>query len=572
MRILSLLPLLMQALLLGSVGLGLGGLLLTAFGQLPSLGGSGFGLGAFGTVLAFPGLVPAVGATLISGSLATVVATGLSLALVAAINPRGAPGVGPGARLAQRVALGLLAMPHAALALGLAFLLAPSGWVLRGLAAVLGFARPPDYFLLNDSLGCSLALALAIKETPFLFAVALAALKRIEVDHHLRAAIGFGYAPHLAWCKVVLPRLYPQIRLPVLAVLAYSLSVVDMSLILGPTAPPTLSVLILRWINDPDLAWRLPAAAAAVLQILLVGAAFGLWHLGEAGLRHWLRPWLSAGGRDWPPAAKRLGRLALWLGAGLPALLGVIAVLGMALWSIAEVWRFPSVLPQSYSSAAWQRATLSLFGPLGNSIGLAAAAVIAALLAAIGCLEFEARRVGVAAGRRVQWMLYLPLLTPEVSFLFGLQVLLVVADLGGSAAAVLWFHLLFVFPYVFLTLSEPWRALDDRYQRTARCLGIGPWRVLLRVKMPMLKGPILNAAALGFAVSLSLYMPTVLAGAGRITTLATEAIAVSAGGDRRIIGVYAVLQAVVAWIGFGLALVLSRPRPFARLETSPVAG
>ncbi len=572
MRVLAVLPLAMQALLLGSVGLGVGALLLSAFGYLPSLGGTGLGLGAFANVLAYPGLLPAVAATLVSGGLATVMATCLSLALVAAINPRGAPAVGPGARLAQRLALGLLAMPHAALALGLAFLLAPSGWVVRGLAAIFGFLRPPDYFLLNDPLGCSLAVALVIKETPFLFAVALAALKRIEVEHHLRAAIGFGYAPHLAWCKVVLPRLYPQIRLPVLAVLAYSLSVVDMSLILGPTAPPTLSVLVLRWIDDPDLAWRLPAAAAAVLQILLVGAAFGLWHLGEAGLGCWLRPWLSAGGRDWPPAAKRVGRLGLWLGAGLPALLGTMAVLGMALWSIAEVWRFPSVLPQGYSGAAWSRAAMGLAGPLRQSLGLAGAATLVALLAAVGCLEFEARRVGAAAGRRVQWMLYLPLLTPEVGFLFGLQVLLAFADLAGTAAAVLWFHLLFVFPYVFLTLSEPWRALDDRYQRTARCLGVGPWRVLLRVKVPMLKGPILNAAALGFAVSLSLYMPTVLAGAGRITTLATEAIAVSAGGDRRMIGVYAVLQAALAWIGFCLALVLSRPRPFPRLETSPVAG
>ena len=42
--------------------------------------------------------------------------------------------------------------------------------------------------------------------------------------------------PVQAWLKVVLPQVYPQIRLPVYAVLAYALSVVDMAIVLGPTA------------------------------------------------------------------------------------------------------------------------------------------------------------------------------------------------------------------------------------------------------------------------------------------------------------------------------------------------
>jgi ABC-type uncharacterized transport system, permease component len=44
---------------------------------------------------------------------------------------------------------------------------------------------------------------------------------------------------------VILPILYGQLRLPIYAVLAFSLSVVDMALILGPTTPPTLATLLL---------------------------------------------------------------------------------------------------------------------------------------------------------------------------------------------------------------------------------------------------------------------------------------------------------------------------------------
>jgi ABC-type uncharacterized transport system YnjBCD permease subunit len=54
-------------------------------------------------------------------------------------------------------------------------------------------------------------------------------------------ARSLGYRPTLAWLKVVAPALYPLIRLPVFAVIAYASSVVDVAMILGPTLPPTLA-------------------------------------------------------------------------------------------------------------------------------------------------------------------------------------------------------------------------------------------------------------------------------------------------------------------------------------------
>ena len=56
--------------------------------------------------------------------------------------------------------------------------------------------------------------------------------------------------------------LYRQIRLPLYAVLAFALSVVDMALVLGPSAPPVLAVQVLRWLTDPDPAWH-PSAPPA---------------------------------------------------------------------------------------------------------------------------------------------------------------------------------------------------------------------------------------------------------------------------------------------------------------------
>jgi putative thiamine transport system permease protein len=178
---------------------------------------------------------------------------------------------------------------------------------------------------------------------------------------------------------------------------------------------------------------------------------------------------------------------------------------------------------------------------------------------ALACLEHEKHLRRHVVLRAEKW-LFLPLLVPEVSFLTGIQILLLLIGLNGGWLAVVWLHLLFIFPYVFLTLKEPWRAFDPRYERVALALGSSSWRVFWQVKLPMLRGAVAWAAAIGCSVSLSLYLPTVFGGEGRITTLATEAITLSAGGDRRIVGVYGALQTAMSGVFFLLALLALRRR------------
>ena len=558
---LALVPLAIQAGLVGSVGLGLLSLLLPAFGYLPALGETRFDLAPLRAALAYPGLGKAVGVTFASGLLATAAALAMALALVTLLDPLG-EGAGPAGRLLQRAVLGVIATPHIAIAIGLAFLLSPSGWILRVAAAIVGIERPPDFLLLNDPLGLALTLALVIKETPFVIAVVLGALHRIDAAAQLRVGQSLGYTPGMACIKIVLPQVYRLIRLPILAVLAYGLSVADLSIVLGPDLPPTLPVLILRLLADPDLGNRLTAAGAGLIQIALVAAGFLLWRFGEAvGQRLWHRA-VASGRRTFGHTLKVVGRPVL-LGVGsLLLVLGLLAIAAILLWSVADVWRFPAIFPSRFSLDAWNRALGTIGLPLGTSLALAGVSTAIALAGSIACLELE-DRIGHAAGRRGQWVLFLPLFAPEMGFLFGLQVAASAAGLGGTMTATLWFHLLFVFPYVFLTLSEPWRALDDRLVRTARCLGAGRWRVLLKIKAPILRAPLVLTAAVGFSVSLSLYLPTVLAGAGRITTLATETVTLYGGGDRRVLAVYSLLQAGLSVAAFAAAAFAARPRRFA---------
>ncbi|MEQ8355843.1 MAG: ABC transporter permease subunit [Kiloniellaceae bacterium] len=555
--LLTYLPVITLGAFLAPVGAGLIGTWLPAFGYFPTLGGKSLSLAPWKTLFAQPGLAESLRLTLLSGVLATLAAFLLTVFFLAACH-------GGRVILAVRGLMApLIAVPHAAVAFGIAFLIAPSGWLVRLVSPwATGWDLPPDVATVQDSNALALTLALIVKEVPFLILMTLAALEQVRADERLAVARSLGYGPVVAWLKAVLPAVYRQIRLPIYAVLAFSLSVVDMALILAPLSPPPLAVQVLRWFNDPDLTMRFVAAAGATLQLLLVVGAIGLWRLGEVVVARLGCAWIAGGQRGGD------GRVTRAISAGLLQALVMLASAGLfvlAMWSVTRRWRYPDALPSALSLDTWSRQASDLLSTGGVTLITGLVAAVIALLLVLGCLENEWRR-GLTLSNRALWLLYAPLLVPQVAFLFGTQVLAIQAGIDATWVALVWSHLLFVLPYVFLTLADPYRALDERYARTALCLGAGPARVFWQVKLPMLLRPVLFALAVGFAVSVTQYLPTLFAGGGRFATLTTEAVSLSAGGDRRVMGVYAFLQALLPLLAFVAALALPR------LLAGPQAG
>jgi putative thiamine transport system permease protein len=487
-------------------------------------------------VLALPGLGRSVALTLWVG----LAATALSVALAAGL------GVALHGRAAGRLLAPLLAAPHAAVAIGLGFLIAPSGWIARLMAAPMGWDRPPDVATVGDPTGLALIAGLAVKEVPFLTLVLLSALAQVPVRATLAAGRALGYRPGAVWAKLVLPQVWPLVRLPVAVVLAFGLSVVDMALILGPGSPPTLPVMVLRAYADGGPGTFGTASALALLQggVVLAGLALG-W-AAAAGLRAAGRGWVTAGARGGWPGLRLAGAAA-----GVLMAAGFLSLGMLALWSVAFRWPFPALLPETLTLRGWT----APMAPLGTTLALGLAATLAALVLAILWLEAEDRG-RMTRARWAEALVYLPLLLPQIAFLYGLTVVLLKAGGGFGWVAVVWGHALFVFPYVMLSLSDPWRAMDARHARSASALGAGPWRVLWAVKLPVLLRPVLTAAAVGFSVSCALYLPTLFLGGGRIATLTTEAVTLSSGSDRRLVGVLATLQSALPLLGFVLAVAV----------------
>lgn len=531
-------------LLVGLMAAGLLGTIVPALGYFPALGGTRFTLDPWRELLQLPGFWSSVRISLVTGIGTTI----LSLAIVAAFCAawHGTAWF----KAAERMLAPMLSLPHAAVAFGIAFLVAPSGWILRLLSPSLtGFTRPPDWLIIHDPNGLALMAGLVAKEVPYLLIMTLAALGQTDAERLRTVARTFSYGLMNGWLKAIFPRVYPQIRLPVLAVLAYGVSVVDVAIILGPTTPAPLAPRLVQLFNDPNLEMRFVASAGALLQVILLASCIGLWFVLEKTLRRLGILWICSGHRgrnDVVPRYLAGGTMLLVIG-----LIGFSAFC-ISIWSFAGSWRFPDVLPSEVTLANWSRNLPSIEAILFNTVAVAGTAVVVGLPLAVGILEYESRAERRSFVGR-SGFLYAPLLIPQIAFMFGTQILLVLAGLDGRWIALTWIHLVFVFPYLFLSLSDAYRAWDERYTRTALCLGASAARAFFYIKLPILLRPIAVSAAVGFAVSIGLYLPTLFAGSGRFPTLTTEMVTLSAGGDNRLISLYALLQMILPLIAFSIA-------------------
>ncbi|NND91314.1 MAG: ABC transporter permease [Granulosicoccus sp.] len=531
--------------------LGLCGTVAPALGFTPTFApGDGFA-----QILTDPRLLPALGLSTFTGLLATFLVLAITvMALVCVHDTRWWSWM-------NAAIPPVLAIPHAAMAVGLVFLLAPSGALVRLVSpALTGWERPPLDWIVPDAQGWSLIVGLVIKETPFLLLAAIAQLPALDVDASLRIGRTLGYAPARCWSRLILPRLYPRIRLTLLIILAFNLTVVDMAILLGPGNPPTLSVLLMTLVNDPLS--RAAASAGALLLVAVVGLSFLLLFALEIFVSGIARRRRQSGVRGHGFSALRV------LGKGVVMLIlstSLVTMLLLLVWSFTRRWRFPDAFPAQWTLSNWSTRTDVLMQPALTTLIIAMCVAALAISTAIAWLELERR----GAAPRLDGIWFVPLLVPQISLLFGWQAVALWAGLDGTWWMVVYTHWLYTFPYVILILAVPWRELAPEWGHAAHTLGAGDWRVLWRVRLPMLIRPLSQAAAVAVAVSVALYLPTLLIGAGRHQTLATELVTSVGGVDRRVVAALAVLQSILPLLAFVLALMVPRwqSRRLARQST-----
>jgi putative thiamine transport system permease protein len=291
----------------------------------------------------------------------------------------------------------ILAVPHAAFAIGMVALMTPGGWLLRALSPwATGLDAPPDWTTTQDPWGLDLIAVLVLKETPFLLWVAAMQLQQSDRAQRLRKELTLAqtmaYSASAAWQRVAWPQIRRQLQWPLLAVLAYGLSVVDVAMLIGPTSPPTLALLTWQWLQDADTAVNAQGAAAAWLMLGLVALCAAALHAGMH-LPVWRARWTRG-----VPVSRGLQIRRAWWSPGnsaAPVMLVVMllpaayvaVLLALAAGSVVGVWPFPALLPQSWTLAAWESVWESR-AVLTTSFSLAMYSAASALIWSVVWLEW----------------------------------------------------------------------------------------------------------------------------------------------------------------------------------------
>lgn len=466
-----------------------------------------FSVANWQSLLNDPQLPQAFIATLVSTLIATAGSLFIALGLVAALWP--------GKRwhqLSTRLPW-MLAIPHVAFATSALLVFAEGGLFYQYVT----FLSPQQ-----DSAGIGLGLTLAIKESAFVLWAIYAVLPEKQLAQQNVVLQSFGYGRIQRLCWLVLPVIAPALGAVMLAVLAWSLSVVDVAIVLGPGNPPTLAVLAWQWLNQGDAEQQIRGTLLCLLLLLLLAilaaAGLGIWKLWRrtlpdvSGVRH---------SSHHAVPVKTLG----WLvpGCGLFCTLVLVLV---------------------------ARGSDTALAPYATSLSLGMASSLLALIVLVLWLEWGSQRGA--------FWIWLPLALPALPLVFGQYVVALQLGIDGQYAAVLWSHLLWVVPWMLLVLQPAWRRIDPRLILIARTLGWSRAKIFWLVKCPLLARPALLAIATGFSVSMAQYMPTLWVGAGRFATLTTEAVALSSGGSPSILANRALGLLLLTGTLFGIAALLSR--------------
>lgn len=498
-----------------------------------------------------PQIWPALFLSLFTGLSAAILSLGLALLIVTGLYastwwPRLSSMVGS-----------MLAVPHLAMALGIAFLIMPSGLIARALATlVTGWQIPPPWISNHDPYGLSLIAVLVIKETPFLIWIFASILNREDVSRNLggqrAAALSLGHSLGSIWARIFLPQILPKMIWPLVIVFVYAATVVDVALVIGPTQPPTLANVVWADINDADVFNTARGAAGAwFLTLAVATVAFIIWVLARTLLSR--RSWLAAGPKNKIAfgSAFAVGKLKF----SALTFVYIIVALTLLLLSFASLWPFPNLFPETLNIGAWWR-VVDNPAALLTSFTLAVSTSGTALVLILTWMESQ-------PARRDQFVLLLSALAlglPALLLSLGQYRAFLNFNLTGSAMGLFLAHFIPVTAYMFIVLCGPYRSFDSRWRASASGLMVGYWRYMRQIKVPLLKAPLLAACAIGFAVSFGQYVPAQLIAAGRYSTLPMEAVTMTSGTNRPLTAAFALLLMVPPLVAFVAAALFGKSR------------
>ena len=347
----------------------------------------------------------------------------------------------------------LLSLPHLAVALGLVYLFSSGGMLWSTLAGIFGHAVPDWMGLPRKSL-VTMILAISIKEVPFFLLIFSAIGRQLAIKDWLLQGRALGYSEGASWWLLVFPAMLKQSRLALLAAMAYTLSVLDVSLLIGPNIPQLFAVVLYNWQTGFGAIEQAQAFLGNLLLLMMLSLLVGGIYFHE---------WLALRRLNFhavmahPLKITSLSRMFVaWL--GFFTLLTLAILITFLLWSLG--WSSQSTVGMTdWSFTLWQEEWLFMQSPLLNSLNIALFSSVLGIAISLLALELQAQ------SRRYlpDYIWLLAILLPQLSMVYGWQV--AHSGISGDyhSGWIILSHLPFTFAYSYLVLRGPFQSLNRHY-------------------------------------------------------------------------------------------------------------
>ncbi len=511
------------------------GFFLPSFGYFPILGKSEFNLNYFHLSFNIAGISKSIILSLFTGLVSTLLALFFSQVILLYLFKTRAY------NYIKIIISPLIALPHITMAIGLIFLFSPSGLFFRLISPWLtGFDRPPNIFIMPDEYGFFLILGLILKEIPFFILVSLSALQEFSAKKIFDLGKSLQNSNFSSWCILIFPLIYKKIRFVIFIVIAFTASVVDMSLILAPSTPSTLAIRILQTYQSSDADSLFIASNLALIQLFIIIILLLFWMVLEKIVSYKL---------SFIFFMKILSfktffiKKIVILTSVILFFLSILGIISSLIWGLSANWYFPNFFPKSL--------TLDVFTNFYNEnksiifISIFISFIVSLISSLLTIIWVELIEILKIKKIYFEWIIFIPLFIPQISFLIGLQSFIIIFDFDSYLLPLIIIQLFYVIPYSFIILAPSLREIKKEIIIVATSLGKNRLQRLLSIKIPIVMSSLLTSFAIGMLVSFSLYTPVYFFGGGRITTLTVEALNLALSGSRQDLGVATFFQIII---------------------------
>jgi putative spermidine/putrescine transport system permease protein len=266
------------------------------------------------------------------------------------------------------------------------------------------------------------------------------------------------------------------------------------------------------------------------------------------------------GALRWLPRALGLALLA-WLVVGPLA--------NLVIWSVAEAWFWPNMLPSQWGFRFWAqvfRPTGRVMEALSLSLLIAVLTVVLSLALAIPA-GYALARLRMPARALIMLAFLMPQAFPSLPVYINIARAFYEYGLNGTVLGVVLVHATHGLVYAVWIAAAAFGAIDRELEQAARNLGASAWRTFVTVTLPLALPGLIVASIFVFLESLDEFTGAYFVGAPDIQTLPLLMFTASMAGSYQISSITALILLVPSLLFMVVVQRFLRPEVMSKIGT-----